>query len=75
KRGVLNSDFLFFPGISFSISGAGNARQRSSPGRGTREQSENQERKTCSAPSASQTLALKPRPRLSDRLNPKTIDP
>ncbi|KAG8134793.1 hypothetical protein E2320_007884 [Naja naja] len=53
----------------------GNARQRSSPGRGTREQSENQERKTCSAPSASQTLALKPRPRLSDRLNPKTIDP
>uniref|UniRef100_A0A670ZFL7 Parkin coregulated like n=1 Tax=Pseudonaja textilis TaxID=8673 RepID=A0A670ZFL7_PSETE len=44
-------------------------------GRGKREQSESQERKTCSAPSASQTLALKPQPRPSDRLNPKTIDP
>ncbi|ETE70405.1 PACRG-like protein, partial [Ophiophagus hannah] len=73
--GVLNSPFLFFPGISFSVFGAGNAGQRSSPGCGTRDQIENQERKTCSAPSASQTLALKPRPRPSDRLNPKTIDP
>ncbi|XP_026555536.1 PACRG-like protein isoform X1 [Pseudonaja textilis] len=53
----------------------GNVGQRSSTGRGKREQSESQERKTCSAPSASQTLALKPQPRPSDRLNPKTIDP
>ncbi|XP_058048090.1 PACRG-like protein isoform X5 [Ahaetulla prasina] len=52
---------------------AGSAGKRTSPGRGMREKSETQERKTCSAPS--QTSALKPRPRPSDRLNPKTIDP
>ncbi|XP_032079422.1 PACRG-like protein isoform X2 [Thamnophis elegans] len=52
---------------------AGSAGKRSSPGHGTREKI--QERKTCSAPAASQTSALKPRPRPSDRLNPKTIDP
>ncbi|XP_070613077.1 PACRG-like protein [Erythrolamprus reginae] len=50
--------------------------RKTSAGLGVREKSQAQERKTCSAPlTSSQTSALKPRPRPSDRLNPKTIDP
>ncbi|XP_029141805.1 PACRG-like protein [Protobothrops mucrosquamatus] len=53
----------------------GNVGKGTSPGRGTREKRESQKRKTCSAPAASPASALKSRPRPSDRLNPKTIDP
>ncbi|KAK9399262.1 PACRG-like [Crotalus adamanteus] len=54
---------------------AGHVGKGTSPGRGMREKRETQKRKTCSAPAASPASALKARPRPSDRLNPKTIDP
>ncbi|KAM3831946.1 LOW QUALITY PROTEIN: PACRG-like protein [Vipera latastei] len=60
---------------SSSYRQAGKVGKGTSPCRGTREKRETQKRKTSSAPAASPASALKLRPRPSDRLNPKTIDP